>query len=96
MLHTMYIEPWFNIIEYPEGHADALSSELEQELASGHPLYGLEYTLLAKREDCDDILIQVGTDYFIVHLTWSGQGEALPFPLCQKFSSIAAMLTSTR
>jgi hypothetical protein len=53
----MFKESWFDISEYPEDHQEALEKELESELASGHVLFGLHSSVIAKCEDHDDILV---------------------------------------
>ncbi len=52
----MYIEPWSDINDYPEGHQEALACELAKELPESHILYSLASKVLAKREDQDEIL----------------------------------------
>ena len=84
----MYIEPWSNISEYPEGHIEALARELENELSENHILYDLASKVLAKREDQDEILVTNKLGYFIVHLTWSGKTEICPFPKLEKFQTL--------
>ncbi len=84
----MYIEPWSDITEYPEGHREALARELEKELEPNHILYGLSSKVLAKREDQDDILVSNDLGYFTIHLTWSGKAEISPFPKSERFDSL--------
>ncbi|MGF1725607.1 hypothetical protein [Photobacterium nomapromontoriensis] len=85
----MYQEPWSDISEYQDGHRSAIKSELLKELGKNHDLFGVELTVLAKRENCDDILVASGSSYFIVHLTWSGRAETTPYPLTVKLLSLA-------
>jgi len=84
----MFKEPWSDISGYPEGHQAALEKELERELASGHALFGLNSSVIAKREDCDDILVQNKLGYFVVHLTWSGKTESDTFPASEQFETL--------
>ncbi len=84
----MYIEPWSDINEYPEGHREALAFELEKELAQNHILYGLSSKVLAKREDQDEILVSNDLGYFTIHLTWSGNAEISPFPNSEQFETL--------
>ena len=84
----MYIEPWSDINEYPRGHDQSLLAELDKELAKDHELFGLDFQLLARREDGDDILVKSGEEFYTIHLTWTGKPEVLPFPLFEKFDSI--------
>lgn len=84
----MFTEPWSDIAEYPEGHQAALEQELETELSSGHVLFGLSSSVIAKREDCDDILVKNKLGYFVVHLTWSGKSESDTFPASEQFETL--------
>ncbi len=84
----MFTEPWSDIAEYPEGHRAALEKELETELSSGHVLFGLSSSVIAKREDRDDILVKNKLGYFIVHLTWSGKSKNNTFPISEQFETL--------
>ncbi len=84
----MYKEPWSDISEYPEKHGEALRSELLREVSESHILHGKEFKVLAKREDCDDILVSMDECYFVVHLTWSGKQENSPYPMTDKFKTM--------
>lgn len=85
---SMFTEPWSGISEYPEGHQAALEKELERELSGGHILFGLSSSVIAKREDRDDILIQNELGYFVVHLTWSGKAESDNYPISDLFATL--------
>lgn len=89
--NCMYIEPWCAITEYPADHKEILAQELTKELSAEHPLFGLALSILAKREDRDDILLENNTEYYIVHLTWSGKTEAEGFPTSQHFPDFDAL-----
>ncbi len=84
----MYKEPWSDISEYPEKHGEALRSELLREASECHILHGKELKVLAKREDCDHILVSTDEYYFVVHLTWSGKREKPPYPMTDEFKTI--------
>ena len=83
----MYIDPWNNIEEYPSHHRNALNVEIRKEIGDGHVLNKLDFDLLAKREDCDDVLVYFKGDFFIVHLTWSGKAEQNPYPKTNVYDS---------
>ncbi|XUM21622.1 hypothetical protein ACRAVF_30785 [Bradyrhizobium oligotrophicum S58] len=52
-------------------------AELARELAPGHALATLPVRIIAKRDDCDDILVTLNDGRVaVVHLTWSGHREA--------------------
>ena len=46
---TEFIEPWFQIEEYPESNKGAMEEEAEKEIATGHPLYGKKIHAIARR-----------------------------------------------
>lgn len=87
----MFTEPWSDIVEYPEAHRAALEKELEIELSSGHVLFGLSSSVIAKREDRDDILVRNKLGYFIVHLTWSGKSKNETFPTSEQFETLVEL-----
>ena len=81
----MFQEPWSNILEYPDNVKEALKIELIKEVGSDK--YKNNFSLLAKREDQDEILISSDSLYYIIHLTWSGRIEKEPCPRSQIFNS---------
>lgn len=85
-------ELWYDIAEYPKSHRIALITELRAELYPRHLLHGLAINVLAKREDRDDILLQSDEGFSIVHLTWAGRVETPPFPTCEQFKTIEALV----
>jgi ABC-type amino acid transport substrate-binding protein len=51
--------------------------ELAREVAPGHALANLTGRIIAKRDDCDDVLVALNDGRVaVVHLTWSGRREA--------------------
>jgi len=58
------------------------------EVSSGHMLSGQSLKVLAKREDQDDILISNDRCFFVVHLTWTGKVEKLPYPNTELYESM--------
>ena len=83
----MYEEPWSDISEYPEGHGSALERELRSEVGLTHPLYEKSFSIIAKREDRDDVLVKSDSLFFVVHLTWSGCRESESYPLTDIYST---------
>ena len=81
----MYKEPWSDINEYPEKHRAALEAELKAELCEEHILANQDFSVLAKREDQDDVLVYSGESFYIVHLTWSGRVEEMPYPKTERY-----------
>ena len=82
-----YREPWFDIAEWPEEHGKAIETELAKEISVGHPLNGVEFQVIAKRSDRDDVLLATNEGFFIVHVTWSRKKEELPFPTSEHFTT---------
>lgn len=67
-----FLQPW-----YAES-AFSLVDELRREVVSGHVLFGVPVRVLARRQDCDDILFQFldGTGRVAkVHLTWQQESD---------------------
>jgi hypothetical protein len=65
-------EPWY------EEENQNFIQELKKEVSVAHILWGKNLKVIAKREDCDDILFQVENadfDYAVVHLTWTSKVE---------------------
>jgi hypothetical protein len=69
-----FLEPW-NAIS--EDNGEGLVAELYKEVIKGHPLYGKQVSLIARRYDCDEILVKVVKEkiWASVHLTWSMKPE---------------------
>lgn len=60
---------------------DKLGEELRKEVAQGHPLYGIRASVVAKRQDRDDVLFALeghSSGLAVVHLTWKGKPELNP------------------
>lgn len=67
-----------DIWEVIENGKEYFKCELIKEVNKSHILYGVEVDVIARREDCDDVLFLLldGTSrYAVVHLTWSGKRE---------------------
>ncbi|MGJ4998931.1 hypothetical protein ACQR0Z_31205 [Bradyrhizobium sp. HKCCYLS3077] len=70
-------EPWFVLTE--DHVRTALETELAREIAPDHALANLPLNIIAKRDDCDDVLVTLRDGRVaVVHLTWSGGREADP------------------
>lgn len=87
-MNIVFSEPWSSIDEYPDVHADALLKELTMELSDKHPINNQVLAILAKRED---ILVSLKQGFAIVHLTWSGKQENLPWPSTEVFKDITTL-----
>ncbi|MFD7667461.1 hypothetical protein [Streptomyces sp. NPDC059788] len=84
--------PWW----VPDGGLHSLERELHRELPPDHPLYGARVRAAARCEACDDVLFHV-TDralpWAVVHLTWSGRQEQLPWPRTAPLAHLNDLLT---
>lgn len=69
---------------------NSLERELVREIGPNHILFGRSCTVLAKRNDQDDILIELDNHQVCeIHLTWGGKPEADPrWPSASVFASI--------
>jgi len=78
-----FIEPWYSIDEYSASNKTAMEQEVKNEIPKGHALYGEELHVIARRDDEDTVLYQIGDSVrvAIVHLTWSGKTESIGFPV---------------
>jgi hypothetical protein len=82
-----FTPPWENITDYPQSNAEGLLEELHKELHPAHALYSKNHIVLARRQDNDDILIQLEDGRVaVVHLTWSGKKESGPWPSTSLYS----------
>ncbi|MDW3196529.1 MAG: hypothetical protein R8G66_29405 [Cytophagales bacterium] len=80
-----FLEPWIDCYDL-EDFGDSLKAELEKELHEDHPLFEKGVEILAKRQDNDDILIEIENGQLaLVHLTWSGKREQGSFPLTELY-----------
>ena len=91
-LEMQLLEPWI-VPVLPE----ILEQELKKELGSKHVLYAKSVRAIAKAEDRDDVLFEVGENgsvaYALVHLTWTSKPEADPsFPNAHFFATAADWL----
>lgn len=53
---------------------------MRRELGPAHPLVGDQCTVVAEVEPQDDVPVVGGGRVTVVHLTWSGDTEPLPWP----------------
>jgi len=87
-------DPWKPV---PNGEtAQKLQSELLNELAPGHPLFGRTVAAIGFRGDSDDVVLKItdGSSRFaIVHLTWRMRPEEPPFPNAVIFADEQDLLT---
>jgi hypothetical protein len=73
----------------PVDERAALETELQAEVAEGHPLFGEHVIAIARCEGCDEVIFSVETDpvrLVSVHLTWGGAPERSPWPRAEDVS----------
>jgi hypothetical protein len=91
---TAFPEPWMDLRAGDSGKADqrdVLRTELAKELGVGHVLYGRAFSVAARSEANDDVLVTLddGT-WALVHLmTWQGIHARPPWPSAVFFSTMA-------
>ena len=79
--------PWKSVIDK---EAESLAAELRREVGNDHSLFGLDYRVVGRRVDTDDIILLLPSgplSFAVVHLTWSGKPEKAPFPYADFFGS---------
>ena len=77
-LPLQWIAPWKPI---DPAVAGKFEDEYANEIAKGHPLYGVPARAIGRRIDRDEVLFQLLRhlcDYVVVRLTWSGKEEPPP------------------
>ena len=80
-----FLAPWIDALDLPN-MGNPLQEEITKELNESHPLFGKRIEVVAKREDNDDILVCLADrSLATVHLTWSSQKEAYPYPRTEFF-----------
>ena len=80
-----YLPPWTDTF-YLTDAGNSLEMELEKELHPLHTLFEKDLTILAKRENPDDILVELpNKQVATVHLTWSSKQEKEDLPVTRLF-----------
>lgn len=94
-------EPWSDLRDAGPGRdeqRESLSAELAKELSVGHVLHGSAFSIVARSNANDDILIKVDDDgtWALVHLTWRGSRERPPWPQAVVFSAVEDAVAAMR
>lgn len=80
-----FLDPWMDCLDLVD-LGDPLKEELEKELHPKHQLFGENIDVIAKRQDKDDILVELENGQMaVVHLTWSGRQERGSFPWTEMY-----------
>jgi hypothetical protein len=87
-MSAQWLEPWYPIEDARQ--RALLQEELDTELSEAHELFGGVVLVIAKRDDQDDILVEIKAGRVAeVHLTWSRQKETNPgWPKTKIFHSL--------
>jgi hypothetical protein len=70
---------------------ELLRVELVKELGVGHVVHGRAFSVVARSEVNDDVLITLDDDgtWALVHLTWRGTRDRPPWPTAVIFPTLA-------
>lgn len=87
--------PWRSL--FVEGEAEFAAAQLQRELIPGHPLYGINVTPLARRDDTNDILFALSDGRVAqVHLSWKNCPFTVELPWAVTFACIDDFLGEVR
>lgn len=71
-----------------EEQAKHLRAELLRELSPGHVLHAVDLRVIARALPQDEIVVETaGGEVALVHLTWTGHAESLPWPVTEPLTS---------
>jgi hypothetical protein len=75
-----WMEPWTPIVD--PALRTSLETELRNEVAQGHVLFGRSAMALARRSDQDDVLFAVDnpSQFAVVHLSYAARPDRPPWP----------------
>lgn len=86
----IFLEPWV-----ATKSSDGLEAQLKIELSKNHVLQNLEWNVIARRYDQDEILLKIKDESRVaeVHLTWGNKPDTHPqFPSTVFYSSFEEWL----
>ena len=89
-----WLEPWWSTEKQDGKFHSQFKRELESEVCTDHPLYGIETRLIA-RGNGDDALFELldgSGRYAVVHLTWARHPEPLPWPTAELYNSLPSFV----
>lgn len=79
---------------------DYFKEEFYKEINKEHILHNIDVNTIARREDCDDVLLFLldGSErYAVVHLTWSSKMESnSSYPKTRIYDSLAELVNVER
>ncbi|MEO9138771.1 MAG: hypothetical protein ABI345_06845 [Jatrophihabitans sp.] len=76
--------------------ATQLADELRLEVGPGHRLFGLNWVVVARALPQDDVVVVVGDEVLLVHLTWTRDVELPPWPQSNPLSSATSFAEFTQ
>jgi hypothetical protein len=81
-----WLEPWFEVTG-PDNAPD----ELKRETCQGHPLHGVAVRVVARRQDCDDVLFELldgSNRVAVAHLSYQREHDP-KWPECHMYTNLA-------
>jgi hypothetical protein len=88
------VDPWQDLRNPDQKLASqihSLTRELLHELAPGHPLHGVPFTIIGRSYVRDDILLATPHGWALVHLTWARHPGPPPYPSTRFFDTASAV-----
>lgn len=83
-----FIEPYCDVMDMDEAYIQSLMDKLKVELPQNHILNNESFDLIAKKENNDDIILELDNgEIAVVHLTWKGSKETKGFPLTRIYKN---------
>ena len=82
----VFVDPMLDLRSEPD-RARILGADLARELGPGHELHGPQWAVIAEATPQDEVLVEAGDAVHLVHLTWTGRREQLPWPLAERVNS---------
>jgi hypothetical protein len=83
-------EPWWDLRGADSAEAEqraVIETEVGRQIQAGHPLHGRKFSVVARSQATDDVLIALDDEtWAVVHLTWQAN-EVPPWPATTIFSS---------
>ena len=83
-----FIDPYRDYVDLENSTIDSLKNELSLELHLKHKLFNLEYKLIARKINNDDIILKLNDGRIaVVHLTWKSNTEIEGYPITRIYDN---------